>query len=92
MGALAKSALIGTTIPLSLTLALLSTITPVIAVLIWLMIPGFRLAWGAGGMFHGTHADIFALGNAQLLVLVTIGNAIFYWCVSHFLLRTPRDG
>ena len=92
MRPLAKSALIGTTISLSLTLALLSMIPPVIAVLIWIMIPGFLLAGGASGMLHGTHADIFALGNAKLLVLVTIGNAIFYWCVSHFLLRTPRDG
>jgi hypothetical protein len=92
MRPLAKCALIGTTISLSLTWALLSMIPPVIAVLIWIMIPGFLLAWGASGMLQGTYADIFALGNAQLLVLVTIGNAIFYWCVSHFLLRAPRDG
>ena len=91
MRPLAKSALLGTTISLSLTLALLSLIPPVIAVFIWIVIPGF-LAWGASGMLHGTYADIFALGNAQLLVLLTIGNAIFYWCVSHFLLRAPRDG
>jgi hypothetical protein len=55
------------------------------------MIPGFLLAWGAIGMLHG-YADIFALGNAQLLVLLTIGNAIFYCCLSHFLLRAPSDG
>ena len=78
MRPLAKSALIGTTISLSLTLRLLSMIPPVIAILIWIMIPGFLLAWAASGMLHGTDADIFALGNAQLLVLVTIGNAIFY--------------
>jgi hypothetical protein len=60
MRPLAKSAVIGTTSSLSLTLALLSTIPPVIAVLIWIMIPGFLLAWGASGMFHGTYADIFA--------------------------------
>ena len=92
MRALAKSALIGTTISLGLTLALLSMIPLVIAVLIWIMIPGFLLAWGASGMLHATYADIFALGNAKLRVLVTIGNAIFYWCVSHFLLWAPRDG
>ena len=92
MRPLAKSALLGTTISFSLTLALLSMIPPVIAVLIWIMIPGFLLAWGASGMLHRTYADIFALGNGQLLVLVTIGNAIFYWCASHFLLRAPRDG
>ena len=92
MRPLAKSALLGTTISFSLTLALLSMIPPVIAVLMWIMIPGFLLAGGASGMLHGTHADIFALGNAKLLVLVTIGNAIFYWCASHFLLRAPRDG
>ena len=50
MRPLAKSALIGTTISLSLTLALLSMIPPVIAILIWIMIPGFLLAWGASGM------------------------------------------
>ena len=53
MRALAKSALIGTTISLGLTLALLSMIPPVIAVLIWIVIPGFLLAWGASGMLHG---------------------------------------
>ena len=68
MRPLAKSALIGTTISLSLTLALLSMIPPVIAVLIWIIIPGFLLAWGACGLLHGTYADILALGNAQLLV------------------------
>ena len=92
MRPLAKSALLGTTISLSLTLALLSMIPPVIAALIWIMIPGFRLAWGASATLRGTYADIFALGNAQFLVLLTIGNAIFYWCVSRFLLRAPRDG
>ena len=92
MRPLAKSALIGTTISSLLTLALLSMKPPVIAVLIWIMIPEFRLAWGASATLRGTYADIFALGNAQFLVLLTIGNAIFYWCVSHFLLRAPRDG
>ena len=38
MRPLAKSALIGTTISLSLTLAWLSMIPPVIAILIWIMI------------------------------------------------------
>ena len=46
MRPLAKSALLGTTISFSLTLALLSMIPPVIAVLIWIMIPGFLLPWG----------------------------------------------
>ena len=53
MRPLAKSALIGTTISLSLTLALLSLIPPVIAVLIWIMIPGFLLAWGQAVCFTG---------------------------------------
>jgi len=53
MRPLAKSALIGTTISLSLILALLSMIPPVIAVLIWIMIPGFLLAWGAAVCFTG---------------------------------------
>jgi len=53
MRPLAKSALIGTTISLSLTLALLSMIPPVIAVLIWIMIPGFLLAWGQTVCFTG---------------------------------------
>jgi hypothetical protein len=90
MRPLAKSALIGTTVSVSLTLALLSMIPPVIAVLIWVAIPGFLLAWVAGATLHGSSADIFAFGNAQLLVLVTIGNAIFYWCVSLFLLRSRK--
>ena len=49
---------------------------------------------GLGGKRHASraYADIFALGNAPLLVLVTIGNAIFDWCVAHFLFRAPRDG
>jgi hypothetical protein len=63
MRPLAKSAVIGTTISLSLTLALLSMIPLVIAILIWIMIPGFLLAWGASGMLHGTYADIFCLGK-----------------------------
>jgi hypothetical protein len=50
MRPLAKSALIGTTISLSLTWALLSMIPPEIVILIWIMIPGFLLAWGASGM------------------------------------------
>ena len=63
MRPLAKSALIGTAISLSLTLVLLGMIPPVIAVLIWIMIPGFLLAWGASGMLHRTYADIFCLGK-----------------------------
>jgi hypothetical protein len=43
------------------------------------MIPGFLLAWGASGMLHG-YADIFALGNAQWLVLVTIGQSFIAAC------------
>jgi hypothetical protein len=91
MRPLAKSALIGTTASVSLTLALLSMIPPVIAVLIWVAIPGFLLAWVASVTLHGSHADIFAFGNTQLLVLVTIGNAIFYCGVSLFLLRSRKD-
>ena len=53
MRPVAKSALIGTTISLSLTLALLSMIPPVIAILIWIMIPGFLLAWGQAVCFTG---------------------------------------
>jgi len=53
MRAVANSALIGTTIWLSLILALLSMIPPVIVVLIWIMIPGIRLAWGPALRFAG---------------------------------------
>ena len=53
MRPLAKSALLGTTISLSLTLALLSMIPPVIAVLTWIMIPGLLLAWGQAERFTG---------------------------------------
>lgn len=87
-----RSALIGATISSTLTLALLSMIPPVVAVLIWVMGPGFSLAWGASVMLHGTDTDTLALGKAQFLFLVTIGNAIFYGCVSGFLLRPRKDG
>ena len=53
MRALAKSALIGTTVSRSLTLALLSMMPPVIAILIWVAIPGFLLAWVASATLHG---------------------------------------
>ncbi|HUE55029.1 MAG TPA: hypothetical protein VMO76_04310 [Candidatus Udaeobacter sp.] len=90
MRLLAKSALIGTTVSVSLSLALLSMMPPLIAVLIWVAIPGFLLARVASATLYGSSADIFAFGNAQLLVLVTIGNGIFYWCVSLFLLRSRK--
>ena len=93
MRPLAKSALIGTTISVSLTLAFLSMIPPLLAVLIWVMGPGFLLAWGANAMLHRTYADTLARGNEWLFViLTTVGNAIFYGCVSLFLLRAPGDG
>ncbi len=91
MRPLARSALIGTTISLTLTLAFLSMIPPLLAVLIWVMGPGFLLAWGANAMLH--RADTLARGNEWLFViLTTVGNAIFYGCVSLFLLRSHREG
>jgi len=91
MRPLGKFALLGATISVSLTLAFLSMIPPLLAVLIWVMGPGFLLVWGASVMLHGTDADHLGLGNVQSVVLVTVGNAIFYGCVSAFLLR-PRKG
>jgi hypothetical protein len=66
MRPVAKSALIGTTISLSLTLALLSMIPPVIAVLIWIMIPGFRLAWGGKRYASRDVCPHFCLGKRTI--------------------------
>jgi hypothetical protein len=43
---------------------------------------------------HGrTYADTLARGNEWLFViLITVGNAISYGCVSLFLLRSHREG
>ena len=92
MRPLARSALIGTTISLSLTLAFLTKISPLVAILIWAMGPGFLLVWGASVMLHGTDAAPLAFGNGLILILTTIGNAIFYCCASLFFLRSRRDG
>ena len=66
MRPVAKSALIGTTISLSLTLALLSMISPVIAALIWIMIPGFRLAWGSKRYASRDVCRHFCLGKRTI--------------------------
>jgi hypothetical protein len=43
--------------------------------------------WGASVMLHGTDAAPLALGDGLILILTTIGNAIFYCCASLFFLE-----
>jgi hypothetical protein len=82
-----QAILIGTGISGGLTL--LVWVTKMSAVFIWIMLPGFLLAWGAIVVLHG---QAWQHRDAIMLILVTLGNAAFYSWISFLILNLPKDG
>src|SRR5437667_12623486 len=82
-----KCVLLGTAISAGLTLFIWAF--KLMAVLIWITLPGWLIAWGTIIVLRGenwSHRD--AIG----LLLLTVGNAFFYSWFCFFALSRKRDG
>ena len=81
-----KCILLGTVISTALTLFL--WVSKMMAVLIWITLPGWLFAWGTIIVLRGDH---WMHRDAIGLLLLTAGNSVFYSWFCFFALSRKKD-